>query len=124
MASAGDPHALAARYVDTNLALRPEAALDLLRVADSLRAADVDLAMLAALLVLAVSRPLGGRRAPDTGGELTPAERRVAGAVCEGLSNREVAALLVLSERTVEAHLCSIFRKLEVRNRTQLALRL
>ncbi|MFT3872172.1 MAG: LuxR C-terminal-related transcriptional regulator [Nocardioides sp.] len=55
---------------------------------------------------------------------LTPAERRVAEAVSGGLSNREVAELLVLSERTVEAHLSSIFRKLGVRNRTQLAVRI
>ena len=55
---------------------------------------------------------------------LTQAELRVAHAVCRGLSNREVAALLVLSERTVEAHLTNIYRKLEVRSRTELVLRL
>lgn len=53
---------------------------------------------------------------------LTEAERRVAIAVSAGLSNREVAETLFLSVRTVESHLASIFRKLGVRNRTELAL--
>ncbi len=54
---------------------------------------------------------------------LTEAERRVAIAVSAGLSNREAAEALFLSVRTVESHLGSIFRKLGVRNRTELALR-
>ncbi len=54
---------------------------------------------------------------------LTEAERRVAIAVSGGLSNREVADALFLSVRTVESHLAAVFRKLRVRNRTELALR-
>ncbi len=54
---------------------------------------------------------------------LTESERRVAIAVSAGLTNREVAEALFLSVRTVESHLASIFRKLGVRNRTELALR-
>lgn len=54
---------------------------------------------------------------------LTEAERRVAIAVSAGLSNREVADTLFLSVRTVESHLGAVFRKLGVRNRTELALR-
>src|SRR6188768_271784 len=52
---------------------------------------------------------------------LTAAERRVAALVAEGRTNREVAAVLVLGERTVETHLTRIYAKLGVRSRTELA---
>jgi len=52
---------------------------------------------------------------------LTAAERRVASLVVEGRTNREVAAALVLGERTVETHLTHIYAKLGVRSRTELA---
>jgi predicted ATPase/DNA-binding CsgD family transcriptional regulator len=52
---------------------------------------------------------------------LTPRERGVARLVAEGLSNREVAESLVVTERTVESHLGHIFDKLGLRSRTQLA---
>ncbi len=52
---------------------------------------------------------------------LTPAEERVAALVAEGKTNREVAAALFLSDRTVEGHLSRIFGKLGVRSRTELA---
>ena len=64
-----------------------------------------------------------GGRPPSTGG-LTPTERRVAELVAEGLTNREVAALLFLSAKTVAAHLTSAYAKLGVRSRTELAHRL
>jgi DNA-binding CsgD family transcriptional regulator len=53
---------------------------------------------------------------------LTPAELRVAEAVGAGLSTRAVAASLALSTRTVDAHLRSIFRKLGISSRSQLAV--
>jgi len=59
-------------------------------------------------------------RAPASG-ELTPAEERVATLVADGKTNREVAAALFLSERTVEGHLSRVFGKLGVRSRTELA---
>ena len=52
---------------------------------------------------------------------LTRAERQVAHLVADGMTNAEIAAHLVVSRRTVESHLARIFRKLGVRNRTQLA---
>jgi DNA-binding CsgD family transcriptional regulator len=55
---------------------------------------------------------------------LTPAERRVAGLVAEGRTNREVAATLFLGERTVASHLTHIYAKLGVRSRTELARKL
>ena len=54
--------------------------------------------------------------------ELTKRERQVALAVADGLSNREIAERLSISERTVKARLTSVFQKLEVRDRVQLAL--
>jgi DNA-binding CsgD family transcriptional regulator len=63
------------------------------------------------------------RRAP-AGDELTAQELTVAQAVVEGATNREVAARLFVSPKTVEGHLGSIYRKLGVRSRTQLAARM
>jgi DNA-binding CsgD family transcriptional regulator len=57
-------------------------------------------------------------------GGLTAAERRVAALVAEGRTNREVAAALFLTERTVASHLTQIYAKLGVRSRTELARRL
>jgi DNA-binding NarL/FixJ family response regulator len=54
---------------------------------------------------------------------LTSQETRVALLVAQGLSNKEVAAHLFLSPRTVETHLSSVFRKRGFRNRTDLAVR-
>jgi DNA-binding CsgD family transcriptional regulator len=59
-------------------------------------------------------------RAP-TPGALTPAEEKVAALVAEGKTNREVAAALFLSDRTVEGHLSHVFGKLGIRHRAELA---
>jgi len=53
---------------------------------------------------------------------LSQRETQVAQCVALGKSNREVAEQLFISERTVKAHLGSIFEKLMVRDRLQLAL--
>jgi DNA-binding CsgD family transcriptional regulator len=55
---------------------------------------------------------------------LTPSERRVARLATEALTNREIAERLFVSEKTVEAHLSRVFRKLGVRSRTELATQL
>ena len=52
---------------------------------------------------------------------LTPREREIAELVAAGRTNREVAAQLVLSSRTIEAHLRNIYGKLDVRSRVELA---
>jgi DNA-binding CsgD family transcriptional regulator len=59
-------------------------------------------------------------RAPAPG-RLTPVEERVATLVAQGCTNREVAATLYLSERTVEGHLSRVYAKLGVRSRVELA---
>jgi DNA-binding NarL/FixJ family response regulator len=62
---------------------------------------------------------IGGRAGSPR--ELTPNEQRVAELVAEGKTNKEVAATLVVSDRTVESALTQIYRKLDVRSRTELA---
>ena len=57
-------------------------------------------------------------------GELTPTEARVAQLVSAGRTNREIAAALFITVKAVEANLTRIYAKLEVRSRTELALRL
>jgi DNA-binding CsgD family transcriptional regulator len=59
--------------------------------------------------------------APD---ELTDSERRVAELTASGLKNREVAAQLFMSPKTVEATLARVYRKLGIRSRVQLAVSL
>jgi DNA-binding CsgD family transcriptional regulator len=52
---------------------------------------------------------------------LTAREREVAALVAEGLTDRQIASRLVISERTVHAHLRNIYPKTGVRNRAGLA---
>ncbi|WP_109473365.1 helix-turn-helix domain-containing protein [Ornithinimicrobium cavernae] len=54
---------------------------------------------------------------------LTAREHTVASLVSQGMSNRQIAAFLFLSERTVETHVGAILRKLDLRSRTALAVR-
>ena len=55
-------------------------------------------------------------------GPLTARERQVAGLVAKGLTNREVAERLVLSQRTVDSHMEHIMRKLGCTSRVQVSL--
>jgi DNA-binding CsgD family transcriptional regulator/tetratricopeptide (TPR) repeat protein len=52
---------------------------------------------------------------------LTPSERRIAEMAAEGPTNREIAQALFVTQRTVEVHLTSIYRKLVINSRSQLA---
>jgi DNA-binding NarL/FixJ family response regulator len=53
---------------------------------------------------------------------LSTREKEVALAVCEGLSNKNIAANLGVSERTVKQHLTNIFQKLNISDRMQLLI--
>ena len=67
-------------------------------------------------------RRLGLRSGPADA--MTPAEERVAHLVANGLTNREIAATLHISQKTVEANLSRVFRKFGVRSRRELSARL
>jgi DNA-binding NarL/FixJ family response regulator len=79
-------------------------------------------------LVGSTARVLAQRPAPaeDKGWAelLSEREAQVARLVAGAASNKEIASRLAISERTVKAHLTSIFEKLDLRDRLQLSLRI
>jgi DNA-binding NarL/FixJ family response regulator len=69
-------------------------------------------------LVAAGARP---RRDPvESRSRLTASEARVARMAADGLTNREIAQALFVTEKTVEVHLTSTYRKLDIGSRSQL----
>ena len=62
------------------------------------------------------------KRSANPNPELTTRERQVAMLVGQGLTNREISAKLVISERTAEGHIEQIRNKLGVRNRSLIAV--
>lgn len=62
-----------------------------------------------------------GTRGGASPGLLTRREQEVAALVARGLSNAEIAATLVISDRTAETHVRHIMDKLGFSNRTQIA---
>jgi DNA-binding CsgD family transcriptional regulator len=67
-------------------------------------------------------RGRGERKRPTTGwASLTPAELNVVRLVGEGLPNKDIAARLFVSSRTVQAHLSHVYSKLGLTSRVQLA---
>jgi DNA-binding CsgD family transcriptional regulator len=69
---------------------------------------------------LAATGEKARKRGVSSTRDLTPQELQIALAVAQGATNREAAAQLFLSPKTVEAHLSSAYRKLGVRSRTEL----
>ena len=75
-------------------------------------------------LLAEIERELPRVAAERSGAELTATERRVADLIAAGATNRDAAAALFVSVRTIETHVASIYRKLGVRTRAELARRL
>jgi DNA-binding CsgD family transcriptional regulator/tetratricopeptide (TPR) repeat protein len=69
----------------------------------------------------AVEEPLAGGK---TSMPLTRREREVAALVARGLSTRQIAQELVISERTVDKHVANLLKKLNLRSRNQVAARM
>jgi non-specific serine/threonine protein kinase len=71
-----------------------------------------------------VAYALGERRRADADGSppaLTAREREIAGLVARGLSNRQIASKLVISQRTAETHIEHVLHKLNFSSRAQIA---
>lgn len=66
------------------------------------------------------SGPAEGRPSPAAGGEpLTAREREILTLLTQGLSNKEIAGRIAVSENTVKFHLKNILQKLHLQNRSQ-----
>jgi non-specific serine/threonine protein kinase len=98
-------------------AMSPEARRAAAREAQTL---ELDASLAYALRVL---EPPLEPSSPEPLDVLTPREREVARLVAQGLSNRQVAERLVLTEKTAANHLGRVFEKLGIRSRGQLAAR-
>ena len=59
---------------------------------------------------------------PAAFAELTPTQMKVLQGVYSGLLNKQIAFDLGIAEATVKAHMTALMRKLNVRNRTQVAI--
>ena len=79
--------------------------------------------LLASPASAAVLRRLRGTEAPSSGPSLTPRERLVLEHLARGLGNKQIAAQLGITERTVKFHVSAVFAKLGVTNRTEAVAR-
>uniref|UniRef100_UPI0035C9DF47 response regulator transcription factor n=1 Tax=uncultured Sphingomonas sp. TaxID=158754 RepID=UPI0035C9DF47 len=70
----------------------------------------------------ASSEPSLATEAPTPFSRLTPTQRKVLDGVHSGQLNKQIAFDLGIAEATVKAHMTALMRKLEVHNRTQLAV--
>jgi DNA-binding NarL/FixJ family response regulator len=89
----------------------------------AVRAAAAGTSLLDAPATAAILEHVRGRHAePDGTGALTDLEHRVLSLVVDGLTNREIAHELAISEKTTKGHLSRAFAKLHATRRTQAAV--
>jgi DNA-binding NarL/FixJ family response regulator len=79
--------------------------------------------LLAPVATSAVLRRVRGESTAPPTPALTPRERMVLEQLARGLGNKQIAAALGISERTVKFHVSSVFTKLEATNRTEAVTR-
>ena len=65
--------------------------------------------------------PAAPAPAGEVPAQLTPRQIEVTRCICDGLTNKQIATALGISEATIKMHVTSIFRSLDVSNRTQVA---
>jgi DNA-binding CsgD family transcriptional regulator len=99
---------------------RSEARQHLRRAADLFRQVGVPPWEERAVAELRATGETARRRDPSTLDQLTPQELQIAGLVADGMTNRQIAAQLYLSPRTIDYHLRKVFTKLGVTSRTEL----
>ncbi len=75
------------------------------------------------LMANSIAEPESARQAlPEAFAQLTPREREVLELVALGLTNRDIAQQLYISEGTVKTHVTHLLTRLNLRNRAQLAI--
>ena len=91
-------------------------------VAGAIRAADQGELHLDPAVAKRLTASMRAPEHADPGAELTDREREIQRMVAEGKANKQIAAELVISERTARTHVSNILRKLNLSSRTQAAL--
>ncbi len=78
---------------------------------------------LAARLLMELKKKRGGPPAAAPFPELSAREEQILNSVAQGLSNKEIALKLTLSEKTIKHYMTNILQKLQVRNRVEAAIK-
>jgi DNA-binding CsgD family transcriptional regulator len=120
-AMAAAPHEAMTRAAFADLLLTRRDPADLKQAQQHLAAAYAIADRLGMPKLMAQVEALCKRLPGGRSGALSPREEDVAGLIATGLSNRQIAQQLQLSERTVETHIRSIFAKLGFKSRASIA---